>query len=71
MKMEKQECYLGDGLYASDDGFMFTLRAPRDREDHVVMLEPEVLSAFLRFIERSRGMKITVHPVAKEEDDAP
>jgi hypothetical protein len=25
-----QETYLGDGLYASFDGFMITLRAPRE-----------------------------------------
>ena len=30
--------YLGDGLYASFDGFMFTLRAPRRPGDHWVGL---------------------------------
>ena len=46
--MSKKE-YLGDGLYASFDGFMFTLRAPRDDGDHWVGLEPEVLRAFDQF----------------------
>ena len=41
-----KEVYLGDGLYASFDGFMFTLRAPRSGGDHWIGLEPEVLHAF-------------------------
>jgi hypothetical protein len=45
------ETYLGDGLYCSFDGFMFTLRAPRDDVDHWVGLEPEVLKAFLAYAE--------------------
>jgi hypothetical protein len=46
--MSKEE-YLGDGLYASFDGFMFTLRAPREGGDHWVALEPDVMLAFDRF----------------------
>jgi len=46
--MEK-EVYLGDGLYASFDGFMFTLRAPREDGDHWVGLEPDVLRNFDEF----------------------
>jgi len=44
-----KEVYLGDGLYASFDGFMFTLRAPRSGGDHWVALEPDVMAAFDRF----------------------
>ena len=40
------EEYLGDGLYVSFDGFMFTLRAPRHDCDHWVGLEPQVLKNF-------------------------
>lgn len=58
--IQKGRVYLGDGLYAEDDGFMFTLTAPRDREDHYVCLEPHVLDAFIRFIEKSRGLVIAV-----------
>jgi hypothetical protein len=43
--MPKEE-YLGDGLYASFDGFMFKLRAPRMDGDHAVFLEPAVLRNF-------------------------
>ena len=55
-----KDTYLGDGLYARDDGFMFWLRAPRPGGDHEVALENQVVDAFFRFIERSRGVKITV-----------
>lgn len=48
MKQPNEE-YLGDGLYASFDGFGFWLRAPREGGDHVVYLEPFVLDAFRRY----------------------
>lgn len=47
-----KETYLGDGLYASFDGFAIWLRAPRERGDHVVALEPEVYRALTEFVER-------------------
>ena len=46
------EEYLGDGLYASFDGFMITLRAPREGGDHHVGLEPEVWEALVEFRRR-------------------
>ena len=46
-----EEYYLGDGLYASFDGYMLTLRAPRERGDHWVGLEPRVLLALLEYCE--------------------
>ena len=45
------ERYLGDGLYASFDGFQFKLRAPRPEGDHEVYLEPRVLAEFLIYTE--------------------
>jgi len=48
------ETYLGDGLYASFDGWMITLRAPREEGDHWVGLEPEVFAALVKFIEREK-----------------
>lgn len=44
------ERYLGDGLYASFDGYHFILRAPKMNGDHTVALEPQVLDAFQRYI---------------------
>lgn len=49
------EHYLGDGLYASHDGFQIKLRAPRVPADHEVFLEPQVLYELLDFAKR-RGM---------------
>lgn len=46
---QKDETYLGDGLYASHDGFALWLRAPREQGDHECALEPQVLSNFLSF----------------------
>lgn len=45
----ERETYIGDGLYASFDGGMLKLRAPRDQGDHEIYMEPEVLREFLRF----------------------
>jgi hypothetical protein len=47
---EEREVYLGDGLYASFDGYQFALWASREDGDHVVYLDPGVLKAFLAFI---------------------
>lgn len=44
------ETYLGDGLYASFDGYQIKLRAPRDGADSVVFLEPEVVMALADYI---------------------
>ena len=49
------ESYLGDGLYATFDGWQIVLRAPRADGDHRVALEPEVYTALLRFAERING----------------
>ena len=50
--MEK-EVYLGDGLYASFDGFSFNLRAPQEGGDHWVALEPDVFNALIEFRART------------------
>ncbi len=50
MTTHGSETYLGDGLYASFDGFYVKLRAPRDGVDHWVALEPAVVRAFVRFM---------------------
>lgn len=47
----ERERYLGDGLYASFDGYQFILRAPRSDGDHWVALEPYVLAAFDKYRE--------------------
>ena len=47
------EEYLGDGLYASFDGFQFCLRAPRSEGDSLVYLEPDVVVAFERYVKET------------------
>lgn len=38
--MTKDETYLGDGLYASFDGWQIQIRAPRENGNHFIYLEP-------------------------------
>lgn len=46
----RAETYLGEGLYASYDGWQFVLRAPRENGDHWVALEPEMLRGLMDFV---------------------
>jgi hypothetical protein len=48
----EDETYLGDGLYARFDGFSIWLRAPRKNGDHVIALEPGILSALIAYAEK-------------------
>jgi hypothetical protein len=50
--MSQREEYLGDGLYASWDGFAFILRT---EGDHYVVLEPLVLREFESFVKRTEA----------------
>jgi hypothetical protein len=43
--MSEHEVYLGDGLYASFDGWQVRLRAPRENGDHEVFLDAATLQA--------------------------
>jgi hypothetical protein len=50
--MPCNEVYLGDGLFASWDGWQVKLRAPREGGDHEVFLEDGLtLQAFFQFID--------------------
>lgn len=53
------ETHLGDGLYASFDGWQFKLRAPRGDGNHVVYLDPSVLDNFQRYVKEThkRGQR--------------
>lgn len=46
----QKEVYLGDGLYASNEGFQIVLRAPRESGDHVICLDPSVAIALFHFM---------------------
>jgi hypothetical protein len=47
-----EETYLGDGVYATFDGSMIVLRAPRQHGDDFVMLEPNVFAALVEYQKR-------------------
>jgi len=55
---DDRETYLGDGLYVLFDGWAFRLRAPREDGDHVVFLEPRIMSEFLAFVANSTPGKV-------------
>jgi hypothetical protein len=50
--MDEDDVYLGDGLYASFDGYQIELYASnRICKTNQVYLDPHVLAAFLRYVE--------------------
>lgn len=51
--MTANETYLGDGLYASFDGWQITLRAPREGGDHWIALEPRVYEELVSFADKN------------------
>lgn len=55
-----EESYVGDGLYASFDGFQIILRAPRVGGDHYIGMEPAVFKEVLRFAKKCGMLKIEV-----------
>jgi hypothetical protein len=58
----ERETYLGDGLFASFDGVMITLRTPRTGGDHWIGLEPEVMAAFIEFAKSVGAIPAWVKP---------
>lgn len=60
MSENKNETYLGDGVYAEYDGFHVTLKGNAYFQDNVIYLDANALSEFLRYLERVKGVKITV-----------
>ena len=54
--MNEQETYLGDGVYASFDGFQIWL-AVNHHKNKQVALEPAVMASLLRFADRVWGKK--------------
>jgi hypothetical protein len=50
-----KETYIGDGVYASYDGYYIWLRAPREQGDHEIGLERPVLEALIRYAKRITG----------------
>jgi hypothetical protein len=55
---QSKEEYLGDGLYASFDGWQVVLRAPREGGNHWVGLEPEVWRKLRDWFDRYPAMRM-------------
>jgi hypothetical protein len=55
----QKDAYLGDGVYASFDGYQIWL-AVNYPENKQVAIEPAVLLSLLSYAERVYGLKITV-----------
>ena len=53
--IERPESYLGDGLYVSYDVYQVKIRAPRDGGDHVVYLDPIVMTELVVYITTLQG----------------
>lgn len=47
--------YLGDGVYASFDGYQVWLRTPRESGWHEIALEPPVLAALEEYVQSLRS----------------
>lgn len=48
--MDKKETYLGDGVYASFDGYQIWL-AVNQESNHVVALDPNVFDRLCQYVE--------------------
>lgn len=57
--------YLGDGVYASFDGYHVNL-AVNNHKNHVVALEPEVVESLKQYFNEIEKLPSGIH---REEDD--
>lgn len=64
----ENKTYLGDGLYAFNDGFQYGLTTERYGRWETVYLDPEVLAAFFRYLEKCAGIKISTEILPQCED---
>ena len=65
--MNKLSTYLGDGVYASYDGFQIWL-AVNEPDNDVVALEPMTFGALVRYVESLRETSLKGQPVEDSND---
>ena len=54
--------YLGDSVYAEFDGYGYILTTDNGcGSSNIIYMEPEVLSALMRFVDRMKTAKATIH----------
>lgn len=58
---EYPECYLGDGVYASFDGYQIWLRTERENGWQSIALEPSVYSALTEYVKALKGTQEVAH----------
>jgi hypothetical protein len=63
--MGNESCYIGDGVYVFNEPDHVVIYTDRENGRNIVYLDSELLDSLFRFIERTRGLKITVE--TKEE----
>jgi hypothetical protein len=64
--VDQHDSYLGDGVYASFDGFQIWLAVNRP-DNKQVALEPQVLQALMTYVSRVYGIEITVTKEASHD----
>lgn len=57
--------YLGDGLYAHDEGFQIGLTTPQGNE---VYLDDQTLTAFLAFVAKVKKVKIEIKRTTPDQE---
>ena len=67
----KKTVYLGDGLYAEDDGYQFRLYTEGFGGGMEVFLEDQVFRNFLKFAGHARGIVIATHALPPPGADTP
>jgi hypothetical protein len=55
-----EQTYLGDGVYASFDGYQIRLATTRDNGIHEIYLEPDTAMSLLDYMRKCWLMKIVV-----------
>jgi hypothetical protein len=67
MTADQRDAYLGDGVYASFDGYQIWLAVNHHGNKQVAM-EPTVLLSLLSYAERVYGLTITVTQEARHDN---
>jgi len=52
---KKTRVYIGDGVYATFDGYAVTLDTQRNHGTHYIVLEPSILQALILYAEKHMG----------------
>lgn len=64
--MDERKRYIGDGVYASFDGWNIWLRTKRDNGMHEIALEPEVYASLVNY---AADLREALNQMTRKEDD--